>query len=303
MYCAMPTRLQHLAAAVEKIAGEAGYAPSVPFNVGPFKYFEGGAIGRAETLKFMIDYMNICGTVGIFGISEGVMGELKVALDQGKKIRVFPGLDPEWDSKYEELEPKYGDLFARLRGKNQLIALVGARAIGKTFWSDFLLKQFGKQVGRVRNTTTRAPRNPEDHESYRFLTEDEFTKGIKEYQFLEWDKYQGNHYGSSLDEIRNVLNERHGIFAITPKGATALNSHRLEVNLTTILLQPESEKVLLQNFDRRPINDPEKRAELLREAKNFTLPPEVRHHKVMITGDTDRDAESILKIVTPIITA
>ncbi|MDP1719207.1 MAG: hypothetical protein Q8L24_02160 [bacterium] len=301
MYCAMPTRLQHLAEKIEKIAWESGYAPSIPFNVGPFKYFEGGIIGRPETLRFMIDYMDICGTVGVFGISEGVMGELKAALDKGKKIRVFPGLDPEWDKKYEELEPRYGDLFSRLRGKNQLIALVGARAIGKTFWSDFLLKSFGKSLGRVKNTTTRTPRSPEDHESYRFISEAEFNTEIRSCQFLEWDKYQGNHYGSSLNEIRRVLNKTHGIFAITPNGAAALNSHRLEVNLTTILLAPESEKVLLQNFGHRGITDPEKRAELLEDAKNFTLPTEVRHRKVVITGDTEKDAKNILEIVEPLI--
>lgn len=299
----MPTRLQHLAKEVEKIAWNSGYAPSIPFNVGPFEYFEGGIVGRPETLRFMIDYMNICGTVGIFGISEGVMGELKVALDQGKKIRVFPGLDPEWDKKYEELEPKYGDLFSRLRGNNRLIALVGARAIGKTFWSDFLLKNFSGQLGRVKNTTTRPPRNTEDHESYRFLNDEEFTKGIKESQFLEWDKYQGHHYGSSLDEIRKVLDEKHGIFAITPKGATALNSHRLEVNLTTVLLTPASDSVLLQNFDRRPITDPRKRAELLKDAQNFTLPPEVRHQKIVITGNTEEDKKNILKVIEPLIAA
>lgn len=303
MYCAMPSRLQHLREQVQKIALECGYAPTIPFDVGPFKYFEGGIIGRPETLRFMIDYMKICGTVGIFGISPGVMGELKTALDEGKKIRVFPGLDPEWDSMYEKLarDPANGDLFARLRGLKQLLDLVGARAIGKTFWSDFLIKYFGERLRRVKNTTTRAPRNKEDYKSYRFIGKEEFKRGVKEHQFLEWDDYQGSFYGSSLKEIRRVLNKTHGIFAITPKGATELNKHRLEINLTTILLVPGSKKVLLQNFDRRGIADPQKRAELLADAKNFTLPPEVKHQKIVITGNTEEDEKNILKIVEPLI--
>jgi guanylate kinase len=231
------------------------------------------------------------------------MGELKTALDTGKKIRVFPGLDPEWDKMYEKLaqNPTNGDLFARLRGEYTLFDLVGARAVGKTFWSDFLLKHFGIRLGRVKNTTTRAPRNKEDHKSYRFVTETEFKKGVKEHQFLEWDKYQGHYYGSSLQEIRKVLKNRHGIFAITPRGAIALNSHRLEINLCTIFLMPKSDKVLLQNFARRGITDPKKRSELLKDAENFNLPSEVPHQKVIITGNTEEDKKNILKIVESLI--
>ncbi len=297
----MPTRLQHLRSRVQKIAWRCGYAPTIPFDVGPFKYFEGGIIGRARTLKFMIGYMKLCQSVGIFGISDGVMGELKVALDEGKEIRVFHGLDPEWEKKYEELKRKYSDLLGRLRGKNHIIALVGPRAIGKTFWSDLLLKHFSNRLGRVKNTTTRTPRDKNDHRSYKFVSVEEFKKGIKEYQFLEWDKYQGSYYGSSLKEMRRILNKTSGIFAITPKGALELNGHRLEINLTIILLIPGSDKVLLQNFDRRGITDPKKRAELLEDAKKFTLPSEVRHQKIIITGDTEKDTRSILKIVEPLI--
>lgn len=303
MYCAMPSRLQHLRRQVQKIAWECGYAPSIPFDVGPFKYFENGIIGRPETLRFMIDYMKICGTVGIFGISPGVMGELKTALDTGKKIRVFPGLDPEWDKTYEELakDPANGDLFARLRGKNELIALVGPRAIGKTFWQNFLMRHFAERLGRVKNTTTRSPRNQKDYDSYYFVNEAEFEKRKQEHYFLETAKYHGHHYGSSLSRIRRVLKHKNGICALTPKGATALNKHRLEINLTTILLIPRSEEVLLNNFQHRSDIKPSQYAKLLNDAKNFVLPREVRHRKVIITGDTSRDAENILEIVEPLI--
>lgn len=306
MYCAFPTRLRHLREQVKQIARAWGYAPVIPFDIGDFEDFEGNPrIGRPPTIEFMLHVLggrkSGCGTLGIFGISDGSMGELKCALDAEKPVRVFPGLDPEWGKMYEQLKCKYNDLLARLRGNNQLVALVGARAIGKTFWSEFLLKHFGERLKRVKNTTTRTSRNKEDRKSYQFVREEEFKKGIQEYQFLEWDKYQSNYYGSSLKEIRKVLNKTHGIFAITPRGATALNSHRLEINLTTILLVPELEKVLLQNFDRRGITDPKKHAELLGDAKNFTLPPEVRHQKVVVTGDTEKDAKNILKIVEPLI--
>lgn len=301
MYCAMPTRLQRLKGLAKKIARRCGYAPTVPFDVGAFKDFEGGRIGRERTLKFMIGYMRLCQTVGIFGISDGVMGELKDALDEGKEIRVFYGLDPEWEKMYEQLKGKYSDLFARLRGKNHLIALVGPRCVGKTFWSDRLLEKLKDQLLRVKNTTTREPRDKKDHDSYRFISKKEFRKGIGEYQFLEWDKYQGCYYGSSLKEIRKVLDRQSGIFAITPKGAAALNGHRLEINLTIILLVPESVKTLRKNFVRRNITDPKKQAALIEDAKTFVLPENIRHHRVEITGDTKKDERKIMRIVEPLV--
>ncbi len=306
MYCAFPTRLRHLREQIKQIARACGYAPVIPFDIGDFEDFEGNPrIGRPPTIEFMLHVLggkkNGCGTLGMFGISDGSMGELERALDAGKPIRVFPDLDPDWNKMYEQLRYKYGDLLARLRGKNRLLPLVGARAIGKTFWSDFLLKYFGAGLGRVKNTTTRSPRNKADYKSYRFVSKEEFEKGIREHQFLEWDEYQGSLYGSSLKEIRKILNKTHGIFAITPNGAVELNKHRLEINLTTILLVPESKKVLLKNFDRRNIIDPRKRAELLEDARNFSLPPDVKHKKVIITGNTEEDSKNILKIAEPLI--
>lgn len=301
----MPTRLQRLKGLAKKIARRCGYAPTVPFDVGAFKDFEGGRIGRERTLKFMIGYMRLCQTVGIFGISDGVMGELKDALDEGKEIRVFYGLDPEWEKMYEQLKGKYSDLFARLRGKNHLIALVGPRCVGKTFWSDRLLEKLKGKLLRVKNTTTRAPRDKKDYDSYRFISKKEFRKGIREYRFLEWDKYpkkpNGHYYGSSLKEIRRVLDKQSGIFAITPKGAAALNGHRLEINLTIILLVPKSVKTLRKNFLRRNITGEKEQADLIEDAKTFILPENVRHHRVEITGDTPKDENKIMRIVESLI--
>ncbi len=302
MYCAFPTRLRHLRDKVKTFAKSHGYAPVIPFDIGDYDDFEGNpAIGRERTLKFMIGVMKSCDVIGVFGISEGVMGELKNALDLGMEIHVFHGLDPEWEKYYEVLKDKYGDLLRRLRGSNHLFALIGARAVGKTFWSNILMAHFGGKLRRVKNTTTRKPRDASDHESYNFVSEEEFKRGIGEYRFLEWDYYLGNYYGSSLDDIRSVLRDSSGIFAITPTGAKALYVHRFEINLTNLLLAPASANVLLANFLRRGINDPKEQMELLLDAEQFSLPPEIGHRIVTVTGNTGEDKATLLSIVEPLI--
>lgn len=301
MYCAIPTRLRHLSEQIKKMVREYGFTPVVPFDLGPYEDFEGNPrIGRERTLELMLHLMYACDIVGIFGISEGVLGELKGALDIGTEVRVFHGLDPLWEEKYEEYKGRYSDLLARLRGENHLIALVGPRAIGKTFWSDRLLDQFHPGLVRVRNTTTRPPRDNNDHNSYRFVSTKEFREGIVAREFLEWDEYASQLYGSSFEEIRKVLDHTSGIFAITPNGAIALNNHRLEFNLKIILMIPDSEKVLRENFERRKITDPVEQDRLLIDARNFALPSNVEHEKVVITGDIARDHKALINIVSPL---
>lgn len=311
MYCAVPTRLSQmenwpkLRDEIKSWARRMGYAPVIPFDVGPYEDFEGNPrIGRERTLKYMLDFMAIHDVVGIFGISSGVMSELKCALDLGKEIHVFHGLDPGWEKYYEELRHKYGDLLKRLRGSHHLIALVGQRAVGKTFWSNWLIDYFGDRLRRIKNTTTRQPRDEKDHESYNFISREEFERGIKEYRFLEWDRYpkeNGNFYGSSLDDIRAVLKNSHGIFAITPPGVKALYCHRFEINLTIILLVPESVEVMKKNFERRDIHDPDEQTKLMSEVEQFKLPPEMEHFTVSVTGNVEEDQEKLLAIIKPLI--
>lgn len=313
-YCAIPTRFARspewpkLRRKIQEIVRSWGDVPVIPFDVGPYDDFEGNPkIGRARTLPLMIHLKNGCDADALFGISEGTMIETKDTLDnidasgKDRDIRIHLDLDTEWEKFYAKFRPKYGDVLARRRGAHWLIDLVGPRAVGKTFWSDYLLGRFRGKLKRVKNTTTRIPRNREDHASYQFIGVAEFKQGIREHQFLEWDEYQGNYYGSSRDEIRRVLRTSHGIFAITPKGAIELDKYRHEINLATILLTPASQSVLLQNFDRRGIVDPGKRSELLADAENFALPTQIVHQKVTITGSAEEDEKRILKIVEPLI--
>ncbi|OGY66689.1 MAG: hypothetical protein A3I24_03365 [Candidatus Harrisonbacteria bacterium RIFCSPLOWO2_02_FULL_41_13b] len=289
MYCAIPTRLRHLREPIRRAARELGYVPVIPFDIGEYEDFEGGSIGRTRTLKFMLHVMGFCDATGIFGVSDGTMLELSESLKQKKDIRTFPSFDLEWETQYEKLKSKYDSPLEKLRGKNILIALVGPSAIGKTFWTDKLLQQFKTKLARVKNTTTRPPRSEQDKLSYAFISREEFEKGIKDHRFLERDYYLGNYYGTSLAEIRSTLEKTSGIFAITPKGATALYQMRFEINVAIILMSPESPQVLQRNFERRGILDPMRQQELFQASKEFVLPKNVAHALISISGEDAKD--------------
>lgn len=324
-YCEIPTRFakspewQKLRENIQQIVRSWGDAPVIPFDVGPYDDFEGNPklgdyeMRRGRTLKLMVHLKNGCDADAIFGISEGTMIELKDTLDRRDKqgierdVRVYYGLDPDWEKYYALYKQKYGDLFARLRGPNTLIALVGPRAIGKTFWSERLLRMFYWKLQRVKNTTTRDVRKTtkkeekRDRESYNFVSREEFEEGIRENRFLEYDQYQGNYYGSSIEEIKKVLKKKSGIFAITPAGAKALYERRFEINLKILRLVPRTEQVLKENLKKRDINDPDEQRKLLDEAKTFALPDEIEHNIISLSRDMNIDEKGILSIVNLIL--
>lgn len=168
--------------------------------------------------------------------------------------------------------------------KNVLIVLVGPSAVGKTYWSDYLLKKTKGMMERVKTTTTRPPRNEADNLSYDFISRKKFEKGIKSGRFFEHDEYMGHYYGSSLKNIKTVLKCACGIFALTPKGARALYAYHKEIPMMILLLTPLNEEVLIKNYWRRGIVDDKKQKELLKKSKKFKLPKKIPHIIIPITG-------------------
>ena len=167
--------------------------------------------------------------------------------------------------------------------------LCGFKYVSAYSLQPYNLKKFKNKLERVKNTTTRPPRSEQDKLSYAFISREEFEKGIKDHRFLERDYYLGNYYGTSLAEIRSTLEKTSGIFAITPKGATALYQMRFEINVAIILMSPESPQVLQRNFERRGILDPMRQQELFQASKEFVLPKNVAHALISISGEDAKD--------------
>ncbi len=305
MYLAHPTRKIGQGRRLKDFAKSRGYSPIDPFDLG--EDLEFGLVGRQATLELDLLVQRGCGVTGVFGISPGVMGEIRDRLewDPGKNIRVFRGdghgeFDEKWDEEYERLKEEYGDVLAELRGSHTLIALVGPSAVGKTYWSDILKSHFGSRLERVKNTTTRAPRDERDQNYYHRVSKESFEVGIKNRAFLEHVTYLGEYYGSSLDEAKKVLRSSNGIFALTPEGAKAFHECRLEINLAIILLKPESEAVLVKNLKRRGETDPAEVARKLKKANDFVLPKDVAHKVVTVTG-TRHDKQKIFDAISPLL--
>ena len=74
---------------------------------------------------------------------------------------------------------------------------------------------------------SRPPREGEaDGKHYYFVTRSQFNEMIINGDFVEWDRYQGDYYGTSKEKIQQLLDRRENvIFDITIKGAYAIREH------------------------------------------------------------------------------
>lgn len=86
-----------------------------------------------------------------------------------------------------------------------LVVLSGPSGVGKDA-TLVKMKESGYLFHYVVTATTRPKRSGEiDRVHYRFISDEQFQKMVKEKKFLEWAKVYGNYYGVPKDEIKKAL--------------------------------------------------------------------------------------------------
>lgn len=121
VYGSCPSRLVDKKEEIMRFVASFGKACLHPFNALPYQYFEGGTVGREESLKYCCRLVNICDEFWIFGISEGTLIETKHFLDQNCLLKVAKPLkvyieefDPEWQEYYQIYLPRFSLVLQRL---------------------------------------------------------------------------------------------------------------------------------------------------------------------------------------------
>jgi hypothetical protein len=103
IYGSMPSRLVDKTDEIMEFVAKMGRACLHPFKALPYKYYEGGVVGRDKTIRVCCKLIHVCDEFGIFGISEGTLIELEHHLEiNPDRLRPQPLLvfikefDPEW---------------------------------------------------------------------------------------------------------------------------------------------------------------------------------------------------------------
>lgn len=146
------------------------------------------------------------------------------------------------------------------------------------------------------SATTRTPRDAEVHgKDYFFLTKQEFEKGIKEDNFLEYAVYIDNHYGTPKDKILEILlSGKNVILEIETDGALQVLEKMPDAEL--IFLSPPSIEELETRLRGRGTDSEEKIIKRLAKAKSELSLIDKFHYNI-INDDIIDATNKINKII------
>ena len=146
--------------------------------------------------------------------------------------------------------------------------------------------------------TTRKPRSKEiNGKDYFFISNVEFEKLIKDQKFLEYAKVFNNYYGSSSDNVINMLNNGENvIFDIDWQGTQQIKRKKLKYSIFTIFILPPSKKELLNRLMTRETNNKEVVEERMRQFKQDIL-HWTEYDFVVINDDLDNCYSQIINFI------
>ena len=136
-----------------------------------------------------------------------------------------------------------------------MIILSSPSGAGKTTLVSLLSQKKNFEISVSH--TTRSPRPNEKHsKDYFFVDEDEFSRLIKNEEFLEYAKVFNNLYGTRITPVIDNLNKgKNVLFDIDWQGADQIKNKKLDYKLITFFILPPSKEVLFKRLSNRDMKD------------------------------------------------
>ena len=136
----------------------------------------------------------------------------------------------------------------------KLIVISAPSGSGKTTIAKEIMKR-NPVLGFSVSATTRTKRADEvEGKDYFFLTQDQFKKKVETGEFVEWEKFYGNCYGTLKAEVDRLLKSgQHLLFDLDVKGGLSIKKQYPEALL--IFIRPPGIEVLKQRLIGRKTED------------------------------------------------
>ena len=136
-----------------------------------------------------------------------------------------------------------------------MIILSSPSGAGKTTLVNLLSKLDNFEIS-ISHTTRKPRQNEIPDKDYFFVNVDEFTKLIKNQEFLEYAKVFNNFYGSTKTQVINNLdNGKNVLFDIDWQGADQIKNKKLDYKLITFFILPPSKEILFERLTNRDMKD------------------------------------------------
>ena len=137
--------------------------------------------------------------------------------------------------------------------KGLLIILSGPSGVGKGTVRRYIMDNFNLEFSYSISMTTRPIREKEvDGVDYYFVSQEEFQRNIDEGNFLEWEEFVGNRYGTPKDKIEELRNKgKHVVLEIEVMGAGEVMKKINDDRMISFFIMPPNIEALESRIRRR----------------------------------------------------
>lgn len=182
--------------------------------------------------------------------------------------------------------------------KGLLIILSGPSGVGKGTIRKYIMDNFNIKLCYSISMTTRQKREKEvDGVDYYFVSPEEFQKNIDENNFLEWEEFVGNRYGTPKSKVEELRNQgKHVLLEIEVNGASEVMSKVNDDRVISFFLMPPSLNALESRIRRRKTESEEIIKERLdKGVKEMNMSSNYDH--VILNDDVARASQEIVDII------
>ena len=178
--------------------------------------------------------------------------------------------------------------------KGKFIVISGPSGVGKGTICNKLINELNAWYSV--STTTRNPREGEvDGVNYYFITKEEFEKKIREGEFLEYNIYNDNYYGTSKKAVLEKMNSGINVFSeIDVNGAH--NIKKIFPDALLIYIAPPSMEALRERLIGRGTESEEKINQRLEIAKK-ELEEVDFYDYVVVNDDLEKATNEVRNII------
>jgi len=182
--------------------------------------------------------------------------------------------------------------------KGLLIILSGPSGVGKGTIRRYIMDNYNIQLSYSISMTTRPQREKEvEGVDYYFVSNEEFDRNIKEDNFLEWEEFVGNRYGTPKDKVEELRNKGKNVFLeIEVNGAAEVMKKVTDDRVISFFLMPPNIQALESRIRRRKTESEEViQARLNKGKSEMTKAGQYDH--VILNDDVARASREIVDLI------
>lgn len=176
-----------------------------------------------------------------------------------------------------------------------VVIISGPSGSGKDTLLNAVRKTYPKMRFSVSCITRGKRGNDSEDGKYRFVTVDQFKKGLDDGEFLEYNEYLGNYYGTPKQPVIDAVNSGDGIFIeVDVNGAASIR--RALPQAISVFIMPPSLQSLKDRLYKRGTDD----ADIIERRLNAALREILRadeYDYIVVNDDLNEAAEQLCGII------